>query len=384
MSRSLKATLLMLLLTTYFVSGQVDPITITPSNPVPGDLITFNLQSEPNKDMNITISYNGALKVTNNEYLFALTSFEIPEKLENVTIQAQPVEFLSVTIIQNSIPITQTVTAKDGIAELSKSQISPGVHRVQLSGVTLAPVDYISVFVEVKSKITTDDLGAYVIEYDSTGFPPGDIVIQADTHTLYVLLAEAQVIGNIMVSQETAPEEFLAGVEHEIYYLITNTGSELRDLLIEYIVDDEVLYSDTIPSILANSSSVYLVTWTPSKSGDHNIQLHIDPQNVIEETIEEDNIIEYIASVEETVTSTENTSYQQYLGILIGLIVITIIIRWSRRARAQFRIPTKRAHLCALDYIKSVSPITKCILFGFDFFNWYHSSRFSTRLLKYR
>jgi hypothetical protein len=305
------------------ILGQVEQITIMPSKPNPGDVVTITIQSKPNMIMNITIKYNGSLIVSESEFTFTFPNFEIPENIEALTIKAEPVELLRVTVIQNGIPITQTIQGMNSIANISQNNISPGVHWVQLSGVSHTDVEKVSVNVEVRSSIITDYQGVYSIEYNSTGFPPGEIYIYAGNHVEHVSLGVVPTMTprNIVIIPQNIPEKLTPGQDYTFTYLIINEGHLVNDLLIEFLVDDEIVNWENISQLMGNTSYLYELKWNPEKSGSYNILVFVDPHNTVNETSEDDNISQLMINVE------ESNSYPLLIGLLLGIIIVIYLIQ---------------------------------------------------------
>jgi len=104
-------------------------------------------------------------------------------------------------------------------------------------------------------------------------------------------------IPNVRVSGviSTDPTEVLMGDEITLIATIENSGSiALGDIECSFYDGDVEIGSRTVPSKLdpGEEASITGITWTPSTLGDHVVSFRIDPLDRIEETDEEDNIVE--------------------------------------------------------------------------------------------
>ena len=143
----------------HFTYAQVYSIDITPNSPKPGDLITINLQSKPNNKINLTISKNRAINVTNNEFSFTLEKFEIQQNTENIQLEVKNVELLIATVFINEILTTYTIQGKDGKSKIIKDLSAPGEYWVQLSGYSTTNAEQVYVNVSVQLSVVSDEKG---------------------------------------------------------------------------------------------------------------------------------------------------------------------------------------------------------------------------------
>ncbi|MFC1802517.1 CARDB domain-containing protein [Thermoproteota archaeon] len=304
---------------------------ITPSSLKPGDVITINLQSKPNNKVNVTISKNRAINVTNNEFTLILERFDIPQNIENIQIEVKNVELLIATVIINEIPTTQTVQGKDGYAKIVQDLFPPGVYWVQLSGYSTTSVEQVYVNVSAQLNIITDEKGKATTIYDTTGLPPGEIYVKAGEYTKTVLIRAPYVprLGNIVITPHNISERFQLNNEYELLYNITNQGDNATGFLIQLEIDEKITLQETILQLEANETYLYTVRWTPSKSGSHLIQVIIDPKNEIQETNEEDNIIQHEIDIEKT-----RTPYFIYIIAVVVAVFVYIslvVYEFSRK-----------------------------------------------------
>ena len=315
----------------HFTNAQVTSIEITPSYPKPGDILSIKLQSTPKEKVDVTISYTGALNISDNEFILTIENMEIPENIDTIQVEAENVSLLRVTSIINGIPITQTAMGEDGRAEITQTHIPSGVYWTQLSGIPIAGVEQVSFTVGAQSSIITDDQGEYTTEYNTVGFPPGEIIVKAGSFTKKMLLRYNTIPEpipqptprNLIIEPHNIPESFQLNNEIMLYYRITNEGETLTGLIVQTMVDDEIILQKEISQIFGYDTYIYTVSWTPNHSGSHIIKVVIDPYNTVHETNESDNITEVSVDVEES----RNISTVLIATVLLVIIIIALYRR---------------------------------------------------------
>jgi hypothetical protein len=305
--------------------AQVYSMNVTPDSPKPGDLITIDLQSKPRNKLNITITKNRVINVTNDEFSFTLDKFEIQQNMENIQIEVKNVELLLATIFINESQTTQTVQGIDGYTKLVQNLSPPGIYWVQLSGYSTTNVEQVFVNVTVQIGIVSDDKGKSTVIYDTTGLPPGEITVEAGACVEKVLLRTPYVprLGNIVIKPHNVSERFKLNNEYELLYDITYEGDNSTGFLIQVKIDKKIAFQETISQLIPNDTIVYIVKWTPTKSGSHIIEAIVDPYNEVKETFEEDNIAQYEINIEKT-----GINLIRYFLVALGgiLTYITIVV----------------------------------------------------------
>ena len=332
---------LTLFLFPHFTSAQVTSIEITPSYPKPGDILSIKLQSTPKEKIEVTISYTGALNVSDNQFILTIENMEIPENIETVQVEAINVSLLRVTTIITGIPITQTAMGEDGRAEITQNHIPSGVYWMQLSGIPIADVEHVSFTVGAQSSIITDDNGEYTTKYNTVGFPAGEIIVKAGSFTTKMLLRNnttpepipQPTPRNLIIEPHNIPESFQLNNETMLYYRIINEGETLTGLIVQTRVDEEIIHQKEISQIPGDETYIYTVSWTPNQSGSHIIQVVIDPYNTVPETNESDNITEVSVDVKE--------SRNNFVALIATMLLVMLIIVYYTRTRGRIRQRTQ-------------------------------------------
>jgi subtilase family serine protease len=97
---------------------------------------------------------------------------------------------------------------------------------------------------------------------------------------------------------EFSMDEPIQGQEISITALIHNTGqAEAQDVFITFMEDSTFIGNSTITSIPGGDTRGATVQWTPEKAGDVTLTISVDPDNTIEEIVENNNIISLTKTV---------------------------------------------------------------------------------------
>ncbi|HDM05661.1 MAG TPA: hypothetical protein ENG34_00090, partial [Candidatus Aenigmarchaeota archaeon] len=89
---------------------------------------------------------------------------------------------------------------------------------------------------------------------------------------------------------QVEPENLFTGSDAEITVLVSNSGNyDVKGVRVNFLVDDRVMYSEST-DVLKNSSSMINFVWENCKVGIHELIFQVDPNNVILERNEGNNV----------------------------------------------------------------------------------------------
>jgi hypothetical protein len=304
LSRKKKAIFLLLIIfiSQNVVRAQSTSLEVFPKFAQPGDKVLINIQSIPREEIDLILSFNGNLNVTDNEFIYTMESLEIPQNIKVFQIEAENVALLRFAVIINEVPVTQTIQGMEGYATISGKNILPGKYWVQISGIPSIGYDEVKFNVTARINIITDNQGEYTLTYDTTGFPSGVLTVKADSIMTQVVLEnrkyEPPKRYNLVIEPFSIPEKFIQGKELELIYKVTSLEDDVPGFLVHFRVENEILDQEKIHNISVNEAILYNVLWTPESSGLKVIQAVVDPTNLIDETEELDNISQQMIKVE--------------------------------------------------------------------------------------
>lgn len=323
--------LFLIFISQKFALAQVTSLEIIPNNPEPGDELLISIHSVPKDEVELILSFNGNLNVSDNEFIFTMENLEIPHNITAFQVEAENVELLRLAVIINEVPVTQTIQGIEGFATISRNNISPGKYWVQISGIPAMGYDEIKFNVTARTTIITDSQGEYISTYDITGFPSGDFIVNADSMIKKIVLKNRKHTPaksyNLVIEPFSIPEKYVKGIELELIYKITSLRDDIHGFLVQFSVEDEILDQDEINTITVNETILYTVFWTPKSSGFKVIQAVVDPTNLIIETEELDNFSKQMIKVE------ENRNIITYL--IVSLPIVIVVYFFSRLSKSK-------------------------------------------------
>jgi hypothetical protein len=176
---SLKPYLLFLMLLliavhVLFAHPAVTNITITPANPVKGDLIKIDISANPNENIDVQLSFTKMLNVASDSYLLEMNGVQIPPPPNNFSVKATGVTNLNVAVVI-IFPITKSASASEGVATVSQGGVPAGNYNVRISGDAQPGMSSVSLLVSASTTITMDSSGHYTINYLTESLPTGTV-----------------------------------------------------------------------------------------------------------------------------------------------------------------------------------------------------------------
>ena len=188
MRNSLLLALLVISLSIPFCSGAVQEVSISPENPVQGDTLDIYIKADPGETLPVVIVFERELETTNDKYIMSVSDLRIPDPPNKFKVRAWPVSLM--TVILNSI--STTVTAENGIASISHSDISGGEYTAKVRGTALSGTQTVNVRITAESRITTDDSGEYHYIFPTSDIPAGEYTADVDGETVAINVGEPE------------------------------------------------------------------------------------------------------------------------------------------------------------------------------------------------
>ena len=160
---------------TLIGNASVSSVEVTPGDPVQGDTLSILVKAPPGEEIEVSISFDHTLSVSESLFSWVITGIEIPLLLNSFTITAENTETLRATFEIEGILITFYSEGIDGLATLSHSIVVAGSYWVEISGVAVSGAASIPLTITVTSTIETDQDGTFVYYLNTREIPVGDI-----------------------------------------------------------------------------------------------------------------------------------------------------------------------------------------------------------------
>jgi len=151
---------------------------VSPTNPNPGDGVTIRGITSPGEEVRLRSSFEMALPVENGKYEYVASGVEIPQKPNRLSVAATNVNDLKVGV-KMGIWVTMPVTARGGVASVSKSDVPPGRYTLKMFGDALPGASTVMVKVDAETTVRAGSDGRYELVMDTSGVPEGEYIIRA-------------------------------------------------------------------------------------------------------------------------------------------------------------------------------------------------------------
>jgi hypothetical protein len=193
--------------------------------------------------------------------------------------------------------------------------------------------------VTVSLEVNQDEVGSKAISFLKSGetttltFPwtpiPGshNLTAVVDSDERIDELDEDNNVKSMIVSVEMPDMELRSIIvskneEYEINVIIANLGGDAKDINVSLQINKSEIDSKIIPLLRSNETTVLEFLWVPV-SGAHNLTVAIDPNEIIEEINEDNNVKSMIVYVEpEKVPEKERNFIILILAITLGLLLL--------------------------------------------------------------
>ncbi len=169
---------------------EVEPsFTVTPENPLIGDIVTISGSAEPDAELEISFLFNSTLPVENNEYEFIASSMGIAENsILNVTVNG--VENLNIQAKLDVWENIADVSTSTGTANYLLS-LAPGVYSINISGDALNVSSFVDLHIIRTTQVSTNSSGYYEVSFDTISMPAGEFTIDVDGESNTYLLSSS-------------------------------------------------------------------------------------------------------------------------------------------------------------------------------------------------
>ncbi len=173
------ALILILFLNLNTADAAVVDFSVTPENPVRGDVITVSGTAEPGEEVRVDITFEKVVEVKDGEYVFSVSKIKIPDGKNRFTVTAYGCIDLDVSarrLIIGSLDLPAWITlsrdASNGVATISQS-VPAGTYDVIIHGRS----DGSSVRLEITATgyITADESGRFSYSYDTFPCQPENL-----------------------------------------------------------------------------------------------------------------------------------------------------------------------------------------------------------------
>ena len=167
--------------------AEVVDLSITPENPVKGDVVTVSGKAQPNERVRIDVSFEKSVPVQEGRYEFSVSGVQIPSGDNRFTVIAEGCDDLKVSVKVFFIWVTLGAEASNGVAKISRSA-PPGTYDIVIHG--RSSRDSVKLKITATGYVDADENGVFRYSYKTSSIPPGEFVVSAGSIKKTVVLRE--------------------------------------------------------------------------------------------------------------------------------------------------------------------------------------------------
>ena len=150
---------------------------VSPENPKIGDTLIISGLATPEKEVEVSVSFEKTVPVYLREYTYEFENIEILNFNNLFTVRAEGVENLKVKM-KMVISKTESAWADGGIATVSYSGVSPGEYRVRVDGIAEDGNSGVNLKVTTVQKLNAGKDGKFSYRYSTGSVPSGKLEIK--------------------------------------------------------------------------------------------------------------------------------------------------------------------------------------------------------------
>ncbi|KKG17782.1 hypothetical protein EO98_11635 [Methanosarcina sp. 2.H.T.1A.6] len=150
---------------------------LSPENPVLGDTLRIKGSASPEEEIEVQVTFEKAVPVSEGEYEYILEGVKIPEGFKNrFTVQASEAKNLNVRV-KMLIWVTKSSEASGNTATVTQSSVPPGTYQIKMDGDTRGGASTVTLKITAVQQIKADSDGDFSYSYNTKAVPPGDFEI---------------------------------------------------------------------------------------------------------------------------------------------------------------------------------------------------------------
>lgn len=191
----LLSTFLLFCLVISPAAAMVTQLTISPSHPGVGDIVTVTGRAFPGEKINTQITLNQRVPVSGGRYQLFVDDIKVlADTNTRFTVTAYAVRNLHVKVKKMGITIADIQSqAFGGIATISKSNVIPTTYDVLMSGDPIAArSSAVLLMITGSHTLTADSSGRFATSVDTSSMPPGRYTIRVGNMQRSITLSSGE------------------------------------------------------------------------------------------------------------------------------------------------------------------------------------------------
>ncbi|WP_406660684.1 hypothetical protein V7O66_12715 [Methanolobus sp. ZRKC3] len=150
---------------------------ILPADPLAGDVLTIQGKAEPDKSIDIVVSFKVEVPVVEGMYEYKFDEIQIPKGRNSFEVRSQQVKDLNF-IVKMFVDFKRSFDAKDGIAEFAENNVPHGKYDIIINGFAKEGESEVDIDFTAKEAIMSDNQGEFYHNYETNALPAGKFVVR--------------------------------------------------------------------------------------------------------------------------------------------------------------------------------------------------------------
>jgi len=160
----------------------------SPLEPVCGDTISIKGNASPEEKVDVSVTFEKTLPVSEGKFEYVLEDVKIPEGLNNLfTVEARGAKNLNVRA-KIVIWVTKSSEASGDTAIVSQSHVPPGTYTIRIDGDAGEGVSEVNLKITALQGIEADSNGDFSYSYNTKAVPSGNFEIKVGDTTKRVTI----------------------------------------------------------------------------------------------------------------------------------------------------------------------------------------------------
>ncbi|TGC09739.1 hypothetical protein [Methanolobus halotolerans] len=161
------------------VSSEGSTITdwnILPTEPYVGDMLTIKGRTEPDKSIDVSVSFSRTVKVYNGRYEYGFNDIRIPKGKNRFSVRSSPVKNLNF-IVRMFIDFKRSFDSNKGVAEFAEDNVPPGTYDIVINGEAMEGAEEVCIDFTALETMKSDSEGYFDHKYETNALPEGDFTV---------------------------------------------------------------------------------------------------------------------------------------------------------------------------------------------------------------
>ena len=164
---------------------------ILPENPSAGDVLIIHGKTEPDKAMDIEVSFSRDVIVRDGSYEYSFEGIRIPKGRNRFVVRSRQVRDLNF-IVKMFIDFKRSFDANGGVAEFAEDNVPHGTYDILINGEAQEGEKKVRLDFIAMQAVNSDSEGNFNHSYGTDALPAGDFTVSLGNSEKKITLGPAK------------------------------------------------------------------------------------------------------------------------------------------------------------------------------------------------